>query len=264
MLCVARQARTAYRFGPIQNRRTVAGEELRSTYTTAQVAWLDCQANTNPFNQAAIVAQDSAYDNVSLQWQASTPASTNPLWTSANNITCLQFDGVDDIFNANTFVPTTGPAITIVALYQNFSATNDRIICEGGTDYNFQTTAYLLSGGQTGATSSLKGDVGYSTRTWTSAQNNWLVTATVQNKAAGLGSEVLVYQNGTQVTVFTVSTNSDNTNNFNNQLPRVGRRAGGTFPMNGRVAAVCIFNRVLTLAEIQNVTRLLRWRSGLS
>ena len=42
----------------------------------------------------------------------------------------------------------------------------------------------------------------------------WKVGGYVLNKAAASGSEVLVYENGAQITSFTASSNAENTNDF--------------------------------------------------
>lgn len=270
MLCVARQARTAYANGPAQNRRCVAKQELCCTYTTAIASWLDVHATNLLVGDATTTMADSSYLGVDTNrgtpwwYTASNPASTYPVFATANNVKCVQFDGVDDVLISYFSAQTTGPAATLVVMYQNFSPANDRVIVEAGTDYNFQTGSYIMQGGQTGAFAGLRGNVGYSTRGWSSPQTNWTVTASVMNKAAGLGSEELVYENGTQITVFTSATDSDNTNNFGQNTMRAGRRSTGALPMNGRIAAILIVSNALSLADVQNVTKLLRWRAGLS
>lgn len=267
MLCVARQARTAYSAGPVQNRRCVAGQELRSSYTTTQTAWLDAQANNLPLNTTVTVINDAAVTSPgsNFEWWTSTnPASTYPLYVVNANVKGVQFDGVDDLLQDRSNMVLAVQTITIVALYRNSSPAPQRIILEGGTDYNFQTGSFLVSGDATGAGSSLRGDVGYSYRTWASDQTPWTCTATVMNKAAGLGAEILAYENGTQITVFTASADSDNTNTFANQICRVGRRSNGVSPMTGVIAGITVFTRQLSLFEIQQVTQLLRWHAGLA
>jgi hypothetical protein len=266
MLCVARQARTAYSNSPAQNRRCVTGQNLRSWYTDTMVGWLDAQGTNLTLNQTSAFWNDSGYNEPYsvFTWQSTAFTSAQyPLNAVNSNVKCVQFDGIDDIIQTGNNLLLNVQAITVVALYRNFSASN-AVVIEGSSLYTAVTTGFLLSSSSTNATSSLRGDVGYSTRTWSASQTPWTCVATVMDKSAGLGSEILAYQNGTQITSFTTSVNSDNTNTFISQVPRVGRSYNGTLPMSGVVACIMVFNRKLSTFEIQQVTQQMRWRAGLS
>ena len=172
MLLVARQARTAYRNGPVQNRRCVAGQNLRSQYTDAVAGWLDTHASNLLYNQTSAFWNDGGYNspNSVANWQSTAYTSAQYALNSvSSNVRGVQFDGVDDITQAASNVLLGGQAITIVAVYRNFSA-SDAVIAENGTGYSSQTTAFILSGSSTAATSAFRGDVGTCLRTWASTQ----------------------------------------------------------------------------------------------
>ena len=263
MLCVARQARTAYRNGPAQNRRCVAGQEIRNTYTTAIVAWMDMQGDMHPYNVAGERALCAAYTRIA-NWRNTGLSSTYPLMTTNSNVKCYQYDGVNDVMPTSNSFSCSSAYITVFTLYRNSSAAT-AVIGEYSTDYTAQTTGWFVGGTNASATAALRGNVGTSLRTWSSSQTPWTVNASILNKAAGLGSEVIVYENGSQITSFTTSTNSDNTNDFTtaNRLFN-GCRSTGALPMSGVIASTVIINLVLTAAQIQQATQLLRWRAGLT
>ena len=264
MLSVARFARSAYRFGPAQNRRSMAGEELRSTFTTTLFGHMDLQCDTAATNAATQRSTDAAYFRTYNWFLSTNPTSAYPLKTSNSNITCLQFDGINDVMStSNSGTLSAFKVITIVELYRNASATT-AILAEMTNDYTAQTTGCRLAGTNASCEASLKGDVGFSTRGWNASQTPWTVNASVLDKSAPLGSEITVYQNATQITAFTTVVNSNNTNDFGTNRWFTGSRSNtGALPLTGQIAQFLVFTTALNATQVTKVTQLVRWHAGL-
>lgn len=265
MLFTNRQARTATRFAPKHNRQANAAATLRCQYNSTLLTWMDCQMESQIANGVNTLRSPSegAWYRFGNITQAT--ASLQGLVAVRQGIKCYQMDGLNDVItysNLNTLGLVT-QALTIVTLHQATNAVSG-IMVERTANYTTSTVGLGITVNTTGATAAIVGNVGTSSRTWATAQNVWKVGGYVLNKAAASGSEVLVYENGSQITSFTASSNAENTNDFGTvQTYYYGARgAAGTTPMAGYLADVMVFVRSMSAAEIAYVTQLVRWRAG--
>lgn len=259
MLCVGRQARTAYRFGPTQNRRTSAGEELRSTWTTTLFAWMDIQGDSHAYGATCERALDAAYTR-NANWRNTAASSTYPLSTVDSNIKCYQYDGVNDYMPTTNTLTLTVKTITVVTLYRNFSPANGALSHYNSNWVN-QTASWFVGGSTTSCLSGSKGNVGISSRTWASAQNVWRANASVYDRTQGVAAnQIRVYEDSALLTVFTASADALNTSDFGTFVCSTAYNPYAS----SLVAGMLIFTKALTSAQIAQVTQLFRWRAGFS
>lgn len=270
MLTYATGARTAYRFAPNQHRRSMASVEMKSKYFSTIFHWSDGSEIGYPLDTAVLYMGEDTNWNRNYNLVNTQVITQHPIATMNQGIKCWQFDGVNDhLPSTNTFgvVPnfgatTEGAAVTIFSL-RKLSGAVSGLINERTTNYTTSTEGWGVYGHGTLAGASLRGNVGTSTREWTTSQTNWTMNTVILNKEASLGNEILAYENGVQVTVFSASANADNTNDFGAlQRMSMGGRIGGTVSMNGYLAQLVIFARPLSAAEITRATQLIRWRAG--
>ena len=265
MLFTSRQARTATRFAPKHNRQANAASILRCQYTSTLLTWMDGQMESQPADGVNTVRSPSEAAWYRYGNMIQSTVSQQGLVAVRQGIKCYQMDGLNDVItysNLNTLGLVT-QALTIVTLHQATNAVSG-IMVERTTNYTTSTVGLGITVNTTGATAAIVGNVDTSSRTWATAQNVWKVGGYVLNKAAASGSEVLVYEDGTQITSFTASSNAENTNDFGTvQTYYYGARGtAGTTPMAGYLADVMIFVRSMSAAEIAYVTQLVRWRAG--
>lgn len=260
MLLNAYNARTAYRFGPKQQRRMAAFDELRAKYMSNLIVWSDFGAEPRQ------IGYPIRYPTAELplprrNQMQNTTVSQQPLLAVVDGIKCGQFDGVNDvIFGISGGVPQITTKATVITLRKMTSATTGSVVERPG-NYTTVTTGWRIYGNKNLGGASYKGDVGYVTREWVTDQNKWNTNVIVMDKTVNSANKMLVYENGVQVTSFSTSTDTNNTNDFGTQVNYYGG-LNGSFFMTGSIAQVLTLDVALTPAEVARVTQLVRWRAG--
>lgn len=272
MLTYATGGRTAYRFAPRQHRRAMASVEVKSRYFSTIYHWSDGTEIGYPLNTAVLNLMEDTNWNRNYNMVMTQVITQHALPTIDQGIKCWQFDGVNDYqpstnsigvfpnFGANT----EGSAVTIFS-FRKLAGAVTGVVNERTTNAPASTEGWSVYGHGSLAGVSLRGNIGTSTREWTTSQTGWTMNTVVLNKEASLGNEIIAYENGALVTSFSVNTNADNTNDFGVlQRMMIGGRFGGSPSMNGYIAQLVIFARPLSAAEIARATQLIRWRAGLA
>jgi hypothetical protein len=179
----------------------------------------------------------------------------NPTWTSGNGGSVV-FDGVNDYVDVTTTPNLTNP-LTICA-FVNTSVTTGSNQVIYGPSANGQDNWLSISNNNAQIFATQASDVNnFSiTGTTTIRANTWYhITGIVNNNVT------LLYING----VFEAASSAQAfTIGGWNSTARIGQRATGQFPFNGRIANICGYNRALSQAEITQNYNALKSRFNLT
>jgi hypothetical protein len=258
MILQARQARTANRFAPRQQRSTFAGGQIRWYFSPLILLWLDAASNPVPYGTAVGAWSDligSANATQAL-------SSKQPLHASKDNIPSMQFDGVNDCL----VTPSTtwnDQAVSVYTVRWLTDSTNKNLF-ERSTDFNYTQQGFVVYGRSTEAGLALQGNAGYSGASQASAQNRWLCNASIFDKAAPAVSELASYQNGVSVTLTPWST-ANNTGTFGSLQNYIGsRNNGAAFAVNGWLSSVLVLRGASAARQAFDLSILLSQRAGIA
>jgi hypothetical protein len=188
---------------------------------------------------------------------SSTTASmiNNPTWIS-NNGGSVVFDGVNDYVDISTTPNLTNP-LTICA-FVNTSVTTGSNQVIYGPSANGQDNWLSISNNRAQIFATQTSDVNnFSiTGTTTIQANTWYhITGIVNNNVISLYING-VFEAASSAQAFTIG--------GWNSAARIGQRATGQFPFNGRIANICGYNRALSQAEITQNYNALKSRFNLT
>lgn len=259
MLFTAREARTANKLSPVQDRRAVGTARIRGRFAPSIRTWLHPNGAPVAVGSSVAAVTDWSGNGTSI---TQVTASKQPSKSGKNGVPGFAFDGVNDCLQTGNIDLATTAGIT-VAWSQIRTLTISGVSWEISTDQNFSTVG-AIGFSDANDNAGLKGNVDYSSRSWTAFDSKWYAIAAVLDKSLASGSEVAAYRNGAQPT-YTGSANANNTNNFGNVPLFVGsRNNGAAFPFQGNIGHVILIKRALTAAEAAELSILLREATGIA
>ncbi|MGH3804344.1 MAG: LamG-like jellyroll fold domain-containing protein, partial [Pseudonocardiaceae bacterium] len=182
--------------------------------------------------------------------------SPPPAWTSGRVNGALSFDGVDDTVSCGTGASVTNLAAISVSAWINLASVGEggfgrllqkgdggnpsagwRLVTQGTRRLEFSADFASADVGR------LSNDSAFSFNTWAH------VVATWDGSTNGTG--VHLYVNGTELT-YATTWGASGARNSDSAMPlRIGNRDSSAATTNGKVDEVRIYNRVLSLSEIQ-------------
>ena len=179
--------------------------------------------------------------------------TNGPSFSSAN-MGSIAFDGVNDYVDISTIINLTNP-LTICAFVNTSIVTGTQVIY--GPSANGQDNWLSLSNNRIQLFATQTSDVNnFSIISNTNIEaNKWYhITGIVNNNVTS------IYVNG----VFEVASSTQAfTVGGWNSTARIGQRATGQFPFNGRIASVQGYNRALSATEVLQNFNAIKSRYGL-
>ncbi len=217
------------------------------------------------------ITTDIVVDGLVFNMDAANRASTNPsatetintvdtsisgsfindtLFSEENGIKSFSFDGTDDrIALSDTSIYSDLGANTTCNIWVKFDNTTAAVLIGGS---NFSTGGYFFYASPSSAYSSYKGS--FANRSWSSfGTGNWINYCVTKNDSGN----VIWYGNGQQVGTGTVT--AGNSIGFWS----IGAYSGNNFELNGNIASIQVYTRVLTSTEVLHNYNSLKGRFGL-
>jgi hypothetical protein len=219
-----------------------------SIVTNGLVLALDA-GNTKSYTSGSTTWRDISGNNNS-------GSLTNGPTFDSNNGGSIVFDGVNDYVDISTTPNLTNP-LTICA-FVNTSVTTGSNQVIYGPSANGQDNWLSISNNNAQIFATQAQDVNnFSiTGTTTIRANAWYhITGIVNNNVISLYING-VFEAASSVQAFTIG--------GWNSAARIGQRATGQFPFNGRIANICGYNRALSQQEITQNYNATKTRFGLS
>lgn len=188
-------------------------------------------------------------------------------YNSANNGSMV-FDGANDygILN-NKLNLTTTAAITFCSWIKT-TQPNTGIWCEHSIDFN-QNNSFLVDFGEFGGSGSFqfsdKGDAGYNIA-YTSPgyhDGNWHYFSAVSNRTLLATDQISLYVDSIYNTILHPSHRANNNTNYSTFRLYLFTRNGASYFARCNVGLVQIYNRALSVAEIQQNFNATRGRYGI-
>ena len=175
--------------------------------------------------------------------------NNTPQWENTNS-GIFDFDGTDDriTFDASGDHSDVGPNNTC-NIWVKYDTTTLSVLV-GGASYS--SGGYFFYAGPSSAYSSYKGS--YDQGTWTSFGTGVWINYCVTKNDSG---NVVWYGNGQQLA--TGNVNAGNSIGFWS----IGSYSGGGFTLNGNIANMQVYNRVLSAGEVLHNYNALKGRFGL-
>lgn len=186
-----------------------------------------------------------------------------------NNKAALHFDGINDILYTPQIDLSSTPKVTVFVVNK---ANDEGVILEASHDVNTNTNGFYLfdNFASTGISAALKGDAAgpfndylsmfKSTSTFYTPKICHVVYDKTQ---ASYLNQVKVRVNGNDI-VNTNGYGGAHTNNFGNDTIFIGGRGSGGNNLNGDIAEVIVYNRLLSGAERSQVENYLNLRYNVS
>jgi len=229
----------------IYNRVLSQTEVLQNYYAGCQrliptdnlVLWLDGQ-NTNTRVITPTTAFDASGNNYNGSFQNGTALSYGA------QVATFSFDGVDDVIT--TSVNTLASSTTWTIWVNRTQSMNF---------YNMMMGMYLpyfamRADGNIMFSNNIGGTQQSLTSSQNLANNVWYHMTFISSYSAG-NTTMTIYLNGVSVAQQTYAGQQPTTTN--NSLRLGGWETGGTYPFNGKIGDVRLYNRELTTTEITNI-----------
>jgi len=263
MIVQARQARTAYTYAPLQERRSQAAGWLRWRYAPWIRLWVDACWDQTAAGTTVSQTNDCSGNNVSITQSGA--VSKRPVKSSLSNIEGFTFAG-----NASAQGLVT-PAINLsttsqitIATVNNMTSNPQSFLYEISTNMDTSTEgAHMARSGSAlnDFGGGVRGNFGYNYKYAPSTLNTWYSHLVVIDKAAAVLNEVTLYQNGALSAGAGVTNN--NTNTFGNLATFIGSRNNGSAGVfNGSISQIILFTIALSASQSADVGLLLRQRVG--
>jgi hypothetical protein len=162
----------------------------------------------------------------------------------------LRADGVDDGMVTNSINFTATDKMTVVAGVRKLSDAAAGMLVELSTSGNSNPGAFYISAPEGGATYGVRvsGNNGYNHATFTAPITN-VISGSWNLAAATIADGVIDRFNGTLNTANVTGTTMPG-GNFGNYPLYLFRRAGSSFPFNGRLYGLTIVNKLLSTTEL--------------
>jgi hypothetical protein len=219
------------------------------SYPGSGTTWFDISGNNNHVT----LYNGAAYSNGII-----TLDGTNDYISSVNNLDLSNTNAVTILFYIKA--TTYGTAVKILyELSTNFNSRADSFVAAFSDDSVGQNFEILAS---------VKGNVNYSIASYNKTMLNDLMwhQHVIQHDTSQTTTEVLMYGNGQPGPIVqnpVTGYNGNNTNNFGNQPFYIGSRAGTSLFAPMSIGSIQIYNRALSLIEIQQNYNSTKTRFGI-
>lgn len=260
MIIAARQALTANRCAPRQQRSTYAAQRLRSLFGPSIRLWLDGSIDQQPIGGAVAQAQDQSGLGVAI---TQTVVASRPLRSVVQNVSGWTFDALDDRLNTAAVNLSGANKATLVCVHRLAVAGTAGILLEvgngaavnGGIQF-FRTATGRFSG------NSYTG-VSYNAKDAASSVGVWLSQTVVLDRSLPAASETTLYQNGAAVAMTTLAS-ADLSANFENRASTIGGWAASAATINGQIAQMIVLTGSLTAARVAEISLLAMQTAGVA
>lgn len=191
---------------------------------------------------------------------------TNTIGAYTSNVTynsgALTFDGTTDAFcSINPVLSANQQQYTLCAWWKTTTNTGFHTIIEQNSSASTANTRAAII--QNGSNWGFNGQNNVAQTTASITQNQWMYSAiTVNSFLPSANNPIKIYQNGTLVWQGDSSTGASNLI-LSNQTARIGNKIDNTEPFQGDIGQVAIYNRELSVDEIDQNFNALRGRYGL-
>ena len=192
----------------------------------------------------------------------------------------LVFNGTNQYARTTSTLDISNtPSITVEYVFNPLTYTTGsgtvKVLMEATTNFNSFLTGFYFGYNDTGPGSwlydisvNVRGNAGYNINAWDKGfiQSNTPVFFTaILDKSISTGKETLLYTNGIfrSPTGYVTGFENNNTNNFGNEHIFINGRNGSSFLANIEIHSIKIYNRVLSVFELQQNYNALRGRFGL-
>ena len=185
----------------------------------------------------------------------------NPAWTTGKINGALSFNGVNNYVSTPS-LNLAGTRSVTVALWVNrtYSKAGGHTLFESSANYNNSTTGFGFFPDDTSVCSSggmmvgLQGNAGYNLKCYAQPTSGvWHHLVTVLDKSQSAANEVSLYVDGVLQTAQAQSYSSANTNNFGVNPLYLMSRGGSLSYSAGLIDDFRIYNRALSVAEVQQL-----------
>jgi hypothetical protein len=231
--------------------RAITTDEISALYNmggTGLLSWWKMDEGTGS------LLGDSSGNNYTARLVGS------PVWTSGKLGKALTFTGSN---YATTSLNTAPSALTVSLWYNKPSYNNnDSILMEHSANFNVENGSFLIDPDSGGSCSgyysvAVLGNTGYNVKCYTRPSAGvWHHLAFMLDKRNAAANEVNMYVDGVLQTAVSQPNVADNTNTFSDRTIYLMSYGGTAFFATGTIDDLRIYNRVLSVGEVQALSAL--------
>ena len=260
MIVAARQARTANTHAPLQERAATATGRIRDLYRPSMRYWAHARYTQQMSGAVAAVLDASGRGTVIDQ----ATASKQPLAGTTAGARAWVFDGVNDCLATPSI--TLADQIT-VSIVHRAAATTGGAAYYWGANINAVSNANAFTQNDIGINRLLAGATigggSYNAKEYSNTAQTWGAHVQVWDRALAGTSEMQVYRNGAQITVFTTNLTGNSSGNFGSFQHFFGAgNNGAVAAANCSLASVLLLTVALGAADAANLSLLMQQAAG--
>lgn len=219
--------------------------------------WIDPRYIPGGNGTLIVTASDRSGNRYNFTQGTSTK---NPvLVTTASSIPAsMLFDGINDSMSTTSTVALSNTRKITFLCMHNCTTNTANVAYESSTDSNVQTNAWYF-----GRNAFAIGQVAFGGASNTNfnlryplaSTSQWIPFIGLYDRSATDSSSwfdtIRMYQTGTQMPSGSSPSNGSALGNFGNYVHYLGMRNNATSPFAGFISTICLFDKRLTLSEIQ-------------
>jgi surface protein len=215
-------------------------------------------------NSVSYIGSGTAWTDISGNGNHGT-LQNGVAFTSVNN-GAMVFDGVNDYFVTNNNLDLSNTDKLTIQIILKTASSSAEMVMEHSTDWNSYNAFGIISNNLSNKMQITDHNQGYNVSNSVASinNNNWHLFTATTDRSLNAADQNLIYIDGNTANKVNVANLiNDNNGNFTSHKLYISTRAGSSLYFNGTIAQVLIYNRVLTVAEIEENYNAIKLKYGL-